>query len=153
MEGSNPVARANVAPVVDPPATPSLHAFSFVRPNAGLNHPTFVVAGAGELRDGLLEPERIVRRGEISADALLEKAAYVLEVMEKRLAGLGAEWQEVTTANVYTAHALDAGLRDLVLNRIGPAARRGLFWHVARPPVVEIEFEMDVRGVACELNE
>ena len=36
-----------------------------------------------------------------------------------------------------------------------PAARRaaasGLAWHFARPPVVGLEFEMDVRGDAREL--
>ena len=26
-----------------------------------------------------------------------------------------------------------------------------LTWHYARPPVLELEFEMDVRGAACEI--
>jgi hypothetical protein len=30
------------------------------------------------------------------------------------------------------------------------AASAGLTWHYCRPPVVEIEFEMDCRGVASE---
>lgn len=149
----NPVARTNVAPLMDPPRVPSMHAFSFVRPNprpAASAEPTFVVAGAGELRDALLETERIVRRGDISPHALLEKATYVLDVMEERLRGLGANWNGVTTVDVYTVHPLEPSLRDLILRRIGPAARHGITWHVSRPPVIEIEFEMDLRGVAKE---
>ena len=30
------------------------------------------------------------------------------------------------------------------------AARAGLTWHYARPPVENLDYEMDVRGVACE---
>jgi len=30
------------------------------------------------------------------------------------------------------------------------AARPGLTWHFARPPVVELEYEMDCRGVRRE---
>jgi hypothetical protein len=30
------------------------------------------------------------------------------------------------------------------------AARSGLTWHYARPPVVDLEFEMDCRRVARE---
>lgn len=148
----NPIARTNVAPVIAPPSTPCLHAFSFVRPNRYLKRPSFVVAGAGELREGTLVSSGIVRRGDVSAPAMLEKAAYVLEVMQERLAGLGMGWQQVTAVDVYTAHELTPELRQLVLDRIGPAARHGLCWHVTRPPVLEIEFEMDVRGVATEWN-
>ena len=31
------------------------------------------------------------------------------------------------------------------------AAEGGLAWHYCRPPVVDIEFEMDVRGAVREL--
>lgn len=151
VDNLNPVARTNVAPVQDPPATPSLHAFAFVRRNPTLRRSTFVVAGAGELRDGILEAHRIVRRGETSSAAMLEKAAYVLDVMEERLAGLGVSWAQVTATDIYTAYSLDEKLRELLLKRLGPAAQRGLCWHITRPPVREIEFEMDVRGLACEI--
>jgi hypothetical protein len=30
------------------------------------------------------------------------------------------------------------------------AARSGLTWHYARPPVRELEYEMDCRGVTAE---
>ncbi|HAM73366.1 MAG TPA: hypothetical protein DCM86_17165 [Verrucomicrobiales bacterium] len=150
--GINPVARTNVAPLQGPPPGVSLHAFSFVRPSATPDGPTgFIVAGAGELREGTLEPERIVRRGEISREAMLEKAGYVLEVMQQRLDALGVGWGEATAVNVYTVHPLEESLRQLLLDRIGPATRHGLCWHVTRPPVTEIEFEMDVHGPAVQL--
>ena len=59
VEGLNPVARTNVAPVVDPPREPMLFAFSYARPSE-ISRPTFVVAGGGELPDGELAERRIV---------------------------------------------------------------------------------------------
>src|SRR5215467_2705516 len=47
----NPVARSNVCPLIDPPAEPSLHAFSFAVPATDAA-PTFVIAGSGEAREG-----------------------------------------------------------------------------------------------------
>ncbi len=156
VDGLNPLARTNVAPVDAPPSVPSLHAFSFVRPIPATRAasespaPTFVVAGAGELREGILESERIVHRGDTSAAGLLAKASHVLEVMAERLHGLGVDWSKVTASNVYTAHVLDEPWRALLQRRLGPASRHGVCWHVARPPVLEIEFEMDLHAAARE---
>ncbi|MDO9564640.1 MAG: hypothetical protein Q7J60_23715, partial [Bradyrhizobium sp.] len=41
---TNPVARSNVCPEIDPPAEPSFFAFSFTRPS-GNPGPSFVIAG------------------------------------------------------------------------------------------------------------
>ena len=47
MQGdTNPIARSNVCPEIDPPAEPSFHAFCFTVAAQGLS--TFVVAGSGE---------------------------------------------------------------------------------------------------------
>src|ERR1700757_2171024 len=40
---TNPVARSNVCPEIDPPSEPSFHAFSFTRPTRS-STPTFVIA-------------------------------------------------------------------------------------------------------------
>src|ERR1700744_5183379 len=48
---TNPVARSNVCPEIDPPGEPSFYAFSFTRPAAG-SAPTFVIAGSGEAKEG-----------------------------------------------------------------------------------------------------
>ena len=74
---TNPVARSNVCPEIDPPAEPSLHAFSFTVAS-DRHSPTFVVAGSGEAREGgATYRERTVRHGETGADALREKALFV----------------------------------------------------------------------------
>src|SRR6516165_2530574 len=45
----NPVARSNVCPEIDPPATPSLYAFCYTMPaQAGYPRTDFVAAGSGE---------------------------------------------------------------------------------------------------------
>ena len=45
--------------------------------------------------------------------------------------------------------ALD--VREEPLNELARrAARAGVTWHLARPPVVELEYEMDCRSVAVE---
>ena len=48
VDGVNPIARTNVAPVVGPPAEPSLFGFSYTVPSAASGPPTFVVAGSGD---------------------------------------------------------------------------------------------------------
>src|SRR5262249_37778334 len=54
VAGTNPVARTNVAPAIAPPGEPVLYGFSFTKPCADDQPPTCVVAGAGELPEGLL---------------------------------------------------------------------------------------------------
>ena len=152
VDGVNPVARTNVAPVLAPPVEPVLYGFSYSRPCAPEHPPTFVVAGAGELPEGILAHDSIVRVGETSPEAMAEKATFVLELMESRLKGLGFNWPQVTAADVYTVHSLDRLIPDLVLKRLGPAGVHGIRWFHTRPPIVAIEFEMDLRGVRTELR-
>jgi hypothetical protein len=107
---------------------------------------TFVVSGAGELPEGTLTHEAIIRVGELSLDAMLEKASFVMDLMEARLHGLGTSWSGVTAVDVYTAHDLVRILPEVILKRIGPAGVHGVRWFFSRPPIVGIEFEMDLRG-------
>ena len=65
----NPIPRTNVCPLLGAPAEPSLFAFAYTVPGA-TPAPTFIVAGAGELRDRARGPEGIVRHGETSPDAM-----------------------------------------------------------------------------------
>jgi hypothetical protein len=144
----NPVARSNVCPELDPPAEPSFHAFSFTVA-ASDAAPSFVIAGSGEAREGGASyRERTVRHGETTPDAMREKAHYVLGEMERRLAALGLGWAETTATQVYTVHDLHPFLADEIVRR--GAARSGLTWHFARPPVRGLEYEMDCRGVGRE---
>ena len=148
----NPVARTNVAPEDFPPEAVSLHAFSYTVPAEPEAPRTFVVAGAGELRAAALDADTIVRRGEVGPDAMREKARHVVAIMEERLVGLGAGWDQVTTTDLYTVHLLEGLLEDAVLPTVGPAARHGMIWIPSRPPIREIEFEMDLRGVRTQIT-
>jgi hypothetical protein len=152
VEGVNPIARTNVAPSVAPVPEPVLYGFSFTRPDSAASSPTFVVAGAGELPEGVLAREGIVALGDTSASGMVTKARFVMDLMESRLAGLGADWRRVTRVNVYTIHALAPLLPELILGRMGSASIHGVHWHYSQPPVEEIEYEMDLRGVRTELS-
>ena len=52
---------------------------------------------------------------------------------------------------VYTVHDLHPLLATTILPALQGANRYGVRWHYTRPPVVEIECEMDVRGVHQEM--
>jgi len=151
VDGMNPVARTNVAPLYSPPESPVLHAFAYTIECAKGTPPSLVVAGAGELRDSVLVEDAIIRCGETEPEAMREKATYVMQIMEERLHGLGARWNLLNAVNVYTVHPLAGILEDTVLTRLGPARRLGIRWHHTRPPIADIEFEMDMRGVRQEL--
>jgi hypothetical protein len=146
----NPVARSNVCPEIAPPPEPSFHAFSYTVPAPpGAARRNFVIAGSGEAREGGASyRERTVRRGEQSPDAMREKARFVLGEMERRLGTLGASWADTTASQVYTVFDLYPFLADEIVRR--GAARAGLTWHFCRPPVVELDYEMDCRGVTSE---
>jgi hypothetical protein len=145
----NPVARSNVCPEIDPPPEPSFHAFSFTVASTN-TAPSFVIAGGAEAREGGASYEaRTIRRGETSPEAMREKATYVLGEMERRLAALGLRWSDTTATQVYTIRDLYPFLADEIVRR--GAARAGLTWHYARPPVRELEYEMDCRGVGREI--
>jgi hypothetical protein len=152
VNGVNPIARTNVAPVIDPPRDPVLYGFSFTKPCSGASIPTFVVAGAGELPEGILSQEGIVARGDSSDEGLKVKARFVMDLMESRLRGLEVNWSFVNTINVYAAHSLTPLLPEIILGRVGAAGIRGIHWHYSRPPIEDIEFEMDVRGTGTEIN-
>jgi hypothetical protein len=150
LDGDNPIPRTNVAPVVAPPAEPLLYAFDYTVAGA-TPAPTFVVAGAGELRERARGAEGIVRRGETSPDAMREKARFVLGIMQERLRGLDGTWERVTRIDVYTAQPIHGIVEEEILRAAGPAAVHGVHWFPSRPPVQGLEFELDLRGVTREL--
>lgn len=148
----NPVARTNIAPAFAPPTEPSMYAFSYTIPSQ-TTLPTFIVAGAGDLNDQAnLTPAAVVRPGETSAHALQEKAAMVMSVMEERLSGLQMTWDAVTAVTIYTIYPVRPLLVNGILRKIGPAAAHGVHWFYSHPPIADLAFEMDVRGIRQELR-
>ena len=149
FDGStNPVARSNVCPEIDPPAEPSFHAFSFTRPREGAAR-SFVIAGGAEARGGAGSyPERIVRYRDLSPDGFREKVRFTVGEMERRLGVFGFGWQDTSAVQAYTVHDFYPVTADELVRR--GAMRSGLTWHFARPPVIDLEFEMDCRRVTRE---
>jgi hypothetical protein len=128
---------------------PSFHAFTFTVVRDELR-PSFVVAGSAECPEGLGNyRDNIVRLGDLSHEAILEKARFVLDEMERRLGALGAGWEDVTATQVYTVHNIHTFLASEIVAR--GAAPAGVTWHFDRPPVVDLEYEMDCRGLLEEL--
>jgi hypothetical protein len=145
---SNPVARSNVCPELDPPAEPSFYAFSFTRPSAS-PRPSFVIAGGAESRGGEGSyAERTMRYRDLSPEGIKDKVRFTTREMETRLAEFGFTWKDTTAVQAYTIHDFHPVVADELVRR--GASRSGLTWHFARPPVVDLEYEMDCRRVMRE---
>ena len=147
---TNPVARSNVCPEIDPPAEPSFYAFSFTRPSQGTT-PSFVIAGGGELQEGNASyAERTVRYRDISPEGIAEKVR-----LRRRRDGAAHGRVRVRLegrdggADLHRARFPST---SLPMNWFAAAPRGpGLTWHFARPPVIDLEYEMDCRRVMREV--
>lgn len=151
-EPVNPVARTNVCPLYDQPSEPVMYAFSYTVPaRAGATRGSFITAGGGDRRPGagLKLAEAIVRHGDTSPEGLREKVDYVLAEMERRLALLGFEWKDAVSTQAYTVQNIGHLAGEALAAR--GACPGGLTWVYARPPVIGLEYEMDVRGCAREI--
>jgi hypothetical protein len=116
---------------------------------AGGEGPSFVVAGSGEAPEGKGNyRDHTVARGDVSPAGMRAKAVFVLGEMERRLAALGAGWADTTATQVYTVHDIHPFLADELARR--GAMRHGLIWHLNRPPVDGLDYEMDCRAVPVE---
>ena len=147
----NPVARTNVVPMYGVPGAPAMHAFSYTVPcRAGNTRGTFITAGGGESREGgETGRARIVRPDDTSPEGMREKVRFVVAKMAQRLELLGFSWKDAVTTQAYTVQNIGHLAGEEIAAR--GAAEGGLVWYYARPPVVGLEFEMDVRGAAREV--
>jgi hypothetical protein len=149
-DGVNPVARTNVCPMYGKPPAPSMHAFSYTVPAINARRGTFVLAGGGEASEGARPyGERIVRLHDTSSEGLREKVVFVIAEMERRLQTLGFGWQDAVTTQAYTVQDIGHLVGGELASRGAMAG--GLVWYYARPPVIGLDYEMDVRGAAREL--
>jgi hypothetical protein len=150
VEGLNPVARTNVAPGVNPVLEPSVYGFSYTVP-AQHQGATFVVTGVPEVQfrqEGRLD---IVAPGDVSLMGLPQKAERVLQVLAARLHAMQVRWADVTAVGIYTVRDIHPLLATTILPALQGADRHGIRWHYAWPPVVELELEIDARGVRQEI--
>lgn len=149
-DGANPVARTNVCPQIEPPAAPALFAFSYTVPAGAAAAATCVVAGGGEAPE--FKPnyrDHIVRRGDRSPEGMREKVRFVMGLMGGRLAALGRAWRDTAFTQAYTVYDFGALVADEIVRH--GAAAGGLTWHLCRPPVEGLDYEMDVRRTAREM--
>lgn len=145
---NNPVARSNVCPEINPPEAPSFYAFSYTVESATEEN-AFVIAGSSEVPEGHAHyKDHLIRYKDISPAGILAKAQWVLAEMERRLAVLGYSWQYCTGSQLYIVHNPHPFLAEEFARR--GAMKFGLNWHFVRPPVVDMEFEMDCRRVLNE---
>jgi len=146
----NPVARTNVCPVYGRPAEPVLYAFSYTVPASRPGRRSFILAGGGEAKDaGKSYRERIVRLEDTSTEGVEEKVRFVVAEMERRLRLLGFDWTDAITTQAYTVQNIGHLVGPVLAAR--GACEGGLVWTYARPPIVGLEFEMDVRGAVREI--
>jgi hypothetical protein len=141
-DGIGCTARTNIAPVLAAPAEQVLFAFSYTVPTTS-ERPTFVLSGAAAVG---------VREGDTSPDGIRAKAAYLIGVLDERLAALGVGWDLTTEFVAYAPQDIEASLRSEVLPRIGSAVLNGLRWFPSRAPVVGTDIELGAHGVRQELR-
>jgi hypothetical protein len=147
---NNPVARSNVCPELNPPSEPCFEAFTYtVQSDRPDDQPSFVISGSGEAIEGAATYEgNIIRLGDTSPAGMRAKADHVLGEMERRMEILNVGWQHATTTQVYTVYDFHSFLAEGIVQR--GATPAGLRWYYARPPVLGLDFEMDLRSIAVE---
>jgi hypothetical protein len=108
-----------------------------------------VIAGSGEAKEGgTTYAERTVAYRDLSREGIKQKVKHVVGAMESRMGAFGHGWKDATAAQVYTIRDYHHVVADELVKR--GAARGGLTWHFARPPVIDLEYEMDCRRVMRE---
>ena len=147
----NPVASTNVCPKYNKAREAVMYAFSYTVPTQrGASRGSFIVSGGGEARGGAGSfRERIVCLDDASFEALREKVTFVCDEMERRLELLGFSWADAVSTQAYTVQNIGHLIAEVMASR--GACEGGLAWHYARPPVIGLEYEMDVRGAAREI--
>lgn len=155
IDGKATAVRTNVAPLPTSvaPSEPSIYAFTHTLPMT-TNSANFIIAGQGEsgkAPEGRPPREGIVRLGDTSQDAMREKAAYCVSASLNLLDQLGVTWDDASATTIYTAHPYHTFLEEAVLHVMGASAIHGVHWHYSKPPIEEIEFEIDTRNVAQEI--
>ena len=139
-----------------------IHAFSYTMPSAREARaavPTFVLSGMPEIRNLLNAALRRERPDIVASNdttptgtptpvALRLKTEFILNAIESTMRTLGVQWTDATGVQLYTVHDVQPLVADLILPRIGAAARLGIEWHHAYPPGVQVE--IGIRGTHLE---
>jgi hypothetical protein len=148
VSATNPVSRTNVCPSDHELSDACIYAFSYTVEDTGAR-PSFVLAGAVDLMEGDKDlRDLIVALDQTDAAGIRKKASHALEELERRMALLGFDWSMTTGNGLYCVHDIFQALTEEIARR--GAAHAGLTWHLCRPPIGGLEFEMDTRSVWVE---
>ncbi len=141
------VCRTNVAPVVDVPSEPMPHAFSYGVPSDAKTL-TFCVSGAADI-DARGKP---VAEDDVSPAGMKRRLQHVVETITGRLAEIELDWGVVTHTDLCVVQAIPGLWESVIAPALEPALRHGVRVHLARPPIVGAEVELECRGVRQELT-
>ncbi|MBV9359215.1 MAG: hypothetical protein JO023_27210 [Chloroflexi bacterium] len=147
-ENSFPVARSNMAPLFDRPATHTLFAFTYAMRSGGISgteEHDFVISGMPEITTA--KPGGIVAGGDTSPAGMTTKARHVIAELQFRVESLGGRWSDITGVQAYTLQSLDPVMEVLGTSGL---ATKGLALFPGSPPVIGFDFEIDVRAVSFE---
>jgi hypothetical protein len=145
---TNPISRTNVCPSDQTLTDVCMYAFSYTveDPQA---RPCFVIAGAVDLMTGDKPlQDLIVAPNEIDLAGIKKKASFALDDLEKRLSLFGFDWSNTTGNGLYCPHDIFSALTDEISVR--GASPAGTTWHLCRPPIDGLEFEIDTRSISIE---
>jgi hypothetical protein len=144
----NPLSRTNVCPSDYTLPDTCVYAFSYTVEDPAAR-PSFVLAGAVDFMDGEGDfRDLIVARDQVDAEGIKKKVSHALGDLEGRLSALGFDWSMITGNGVYCVHDIFQAVTEEIAAR--GAARAGTTWHLCRPPVSGLDFEMDIRSVSVE---
>jgi hypothetical protein len=141
------VCRTNVAPALEPPKEPSVHAFSFTAPTQ-LKSTTFCISGTADIDSR----GRIVAEGDVSLAGMRQRLQHCLDTITERLAELGVGWDATTHVDLCCARELGNLMEAVVVPGVQGAAAHGIRLHHARPPILGAEVELECRAVRREIT-
>ena len=134
VDGLNPAARTNVAPIDGGISEPSIYAFCYSYPE-GLDRPSFVVSGIPETEQG-------------TPVAMLNS---IVKTVRGRLEELGVSWEHATATHLYGDAATVSQILDSPSILAGNGALRGIHWFPSNPPIQGLQLEVDVRSTFREV--
>jgi hypothetical protein len=136
------VCRSNIAVAVDPPASASVCAFSYVRPAAAPGAPTFCLSGTADI-----DPQgNVIADGDTRPAAMHERARYTIDVIGTSLAQLGLAWRDAKQVAIFHVHDIPELWGLALLGSVGDPLRNVVLVYRARPPIAGGEVELEARG-------
>jgi hypothetical protein len=82
---------------------------------------------------------------------LRQKLTREFDNVDRALNEMGVDWSLANNLAVYTVHDVHPLVRELLMQRMGAAKNFGIRWYFCRPPIQQLEVEIQVRGCSREI--